>query len=77
MNINPKHKSPDDVVCVMALNSARLPVTSTSCDRKDAPRYAKYYSSIGYYVKTMDYGEELDKFNAMVDRIRNQSFKCV
>ncbi len=71
MKTEKKTQNPDDVVCVMALNKARLPVTSTSCDRKDAPRYARYYSSIGYYVKTMEYGEELDKFNAMVDRIRN------
>lgn len=67
-----KNKSPDDMVCVMALDKARLPVTCTSCNRMDAPKYAKYYSSIGYYVKTMEYGEELDKFNEMVDRIRNQ-----
>lgn len=72
MKQEPRIKNPDDAVCVMALDGARLPVTCTSCDRKDAPKYAQYYSSIGYHVKTMEYGEELDKFNAMVDRIRNQ-----
>lgn len=72
MKTETKIKSPDDVVCVMALNSARLPVTSTSCDRKDAPHYAQYYHSIGYRVKTFEYGEELDRFNEMIDRIRHQ-----
>ncbi len=67
-----KIQNPNDAVCVMALNGARLPVTSTSCSREDAPHYAKYYSSIGYYVKTLEYGDALDRFHAMVDRIRNQ-----
>lgn len=69
-----KIKNPDDVVCVVALSGAGLPATSTSCDRKDAQRYAKYYSSVGYHVKTLEYGEEMDQFNESVDRIRNYNF---
>ena len=34
--------------------------TGTSCDRKDANRYAKYYRSIGYNARILTY-EELDK----------------
>lgn len=34
--------------------------TGTSCDRKDANRYAKYYRSIGYNARILTY-EELNK----------------
>ena len=34
--------------------------TGTSCDRKDANHYAKYYRSIGYNARILTY-EELDK----------------
>lgn len=34
--------------------------TGTSCDRKDANRYAKYYRSIGYNARILIY-EELNK----------------
>lgn len=34
--------------------------TGTSCDRKDASRYAKYYRSIGYNARILTY-DELDK----------------
>ena len=34
--------------------------TGTSCDRKDANRYAKYYRNIGYNARILTY-EELDK----------------
>lgn len=34
--------------------------TGTSCDRKDAGRYAKYYRSIGYNARILTY-EELNK----------------
>lgn len=64
-------KTENDAVCVMAIDPyTRLSVTCTSCDRKDAQRYAKYYSSIGYRVKTLEYGEELDRFHEMERRVR-------
>lgn len=34
-------------------------VTTTACPRKDAPRYAKYYRSIGYNARILT-DEELD-----------------
>lgn len=58
-----KSKTQEDIVCVMALDPyTRMSVTSTSCDRKDAAHYAKYYRSVGYRTKTLEYGEELDSF---------------
>lgn len=54
-----------EVVCVAAIRAGRI-VTSTSCYRKDAHKYAKYYSSIGYHVKTMTY-DELEKFNQQIE----------
>lgn len=34
--------------------------TGTSCDRKDANHYAKYYRNIGYNARILTY-EELEK----------------
>ena len=71
-----KIKNHDDVVCVLALDPhTRLSVTSTSCDRKDAAHYAKYYSSIGYRVKTLEYGEELDAYLERESRVRQMEIR--
>ena len=71
MKIETKIKSQDDVVCVLALDPhTRLSVTSASCDRKDAAHYAKYYNSIGYRVKTLEYGDELDAYLERESRVR-------
>ena len=51
----------NEVVFVAALDkwTGRIK-TGTSCDRKDAGRYAKYYRSIGYNARILTY-EELEK----------------
>ena len=51
----------NEVVFVAALDKGTGRIkTGTSCDRKDANRYAKYYRSIGYNARILTY-EELDK----------------
>lgn len=51
----------NEVVFVAALDKGTGRIkTGTSCDRKDAGRYAKYYRSIGYNARILTY-EELDK----------------
>lgn len=51
----------DEVVFVAALDKGTGFIkTGTSCDRKDAGRYTKYYRSIGYNARILTY-EELDK----------------
>ena len=57
-------------VIVAAIKGGQI-VTSVSCCRKDAPRHAKYFSSIGYHVKTMNQ-EQLERFNekARMERLR-------
>lgn len=51
----------NEVVFVAALDKGAGRIkTGTSCDRKDAVRYAKYYRSIGYNARILTY-EELDK----------------
>ena len=51
----------NEVVFVAALDKGTGHIkTGTSCDRKDAGRYTKYYRSIGYNARILTY-EELDK----------------
>lgn len=51
----------NEVVFVAALDKGTGRIkTGTSCDRKDAGRYTKYYRSIGYNARILTY-EELDK----------------
>ena len=51
----------NEVVFVAALDKGTGYIrTGTSCDRKDANRYAKYYRSVGYNARILTY-EELDK----------------
>lgn len=50
----------DEIVNVVAFNRGTGYMgTSTSCNREDAPRYAKYYRSIGYNARILT-DEELD-----------------
>lgn len=51
----------NEVVFVAAMDKGTGFIrTGTSCDRKDAGRYAKYYRSIGYNARILTY-EELNK----------------
>lgn len=51
----------DEVVFVAALDKGTGFIrTGTSCDRKDANHYAKYYRNIGYNARILTY-EELEK----------------
>lgn len=47
-----------DVVAVVAFDkNSKQSKTVTSCDRKDAQTYAKYYRGIGYNARVMEYNE--------------------
>lgn len=51
----------NEVVFVAALDKGTGYIrTGTSCDRKDANRYAKYYRSVGYNSRILTY-DELEK----------------
>ena len=51
----------NEVVFVAAMDKGTGFIrTGTSCDRKDASHYAKYYRSIGYNARILTY-EELEK----------------
>lgn len=49
----------NEIVAVVGFDSANSSKAVTSCYRKDAQRYAKYYRSIGYHARVMIY-DELD-----------------
>ena len=71
-----KTKTNEDHAWVLALDpNTRFCVTSTSCDACDASKYAKYYSSIGYRVKTIKSEEELHKFFEHESRVRQQNME--
>lgn len=54
----------NEVVCVVAFDKrTRYIRTITSCKRKDANHYARYYRSIGYIARILTY-EELEKAQA-------------
>ena len=47
-----------DVVAVVAFDkNSKQSKAVTSCDRKDAQTYAKYYRGIGYNARVMEYNE--------------------
>ena len=51
----------NEVVFVAAMDKGTGYIrTGTSCDRKDANRYAKYYRGVGYNARILTY-EELEK----------------
>ena len=45
----------NEIVAVVGFDSANSSKAVTSCCRKDAQRYAKYYRSIGYHARVMTY----------------------
>lgn len=54
----------NEIVAVVGFDSANSSKAVTSCCRKDAQRYAKYYRSIGYHARVMTY----DDFVAFVGK---------
>lgn len=56
----------NEIVAVVGFDSANFSKAVTSCYRKDAQRYAKYYHSIGYHARVMTY-DELDN---LIDKER-------
>lgn len=47
-----------DAVAVVAFDkNSKQSKAVTSCDRKDAQKYAKYYRGIGYNARVMEYSE--------------------
>lgn len=60
----------DDVVAVVAFDTAKFVKNVTSCDRKDAQKFAKYYRSIGYNARVVDY-DELDEMLEKEKSYRN------
>lgn len=65
----------EDVVCVVALDRVGFIKTCTSCSRADAPKFAKYYRSIGYRSRIMDY-DTLEKYQRMMSDYRNHYADC-
>ena len=60
----------NEVVFVAALDKATGFIrTGTSCDRKDASHYAKYYRGIGYNAQILTY-EELEKLEEQKKSVR-------
>lgn len=49
----------NEIVAVVGFDSANSSKAVTSCYRKDAQRYAKYYRSIDYHARVMT-NDELD-----------------
>lgn len=47
----------DEVVAVVGFDSAKNSKAVTSCCRKDAQKFAKYYRSIGYHARVVTYEE--------------------
>lgn len=51
----------DNVVWVVGLDKhTGFNMATTSCDKEDAQKYAKYYRNIGYNARVFTY-DELDK----------------
>ena len=47
-----------DAVAVVAFDkNSKQSKAVTSCERKDAQKYAKYYRGIGYNARVMEYSE--------------------
>lgn len=59
----------DDVIAVVAIDKhTGFIKTVTSCDKEDSQRYAKYYRSIGYNAKVVDY----DTLDEMIEKEREE-----
>lgn len=56
----------NEVVAVVGFDGANSSKAVTSCYRKDAQRYAKYYRSIGYHARVMTY----DELDSLLDKER-------
>ena len=66
----------NEVVFVVALDKGTGRIkTGTSCDRKDAGRYTKYYRSIGYNARILTY-EELEKLEERERTERRFLYEC-
>ena len=66
----------NEVVFVAAMDKGTGFIrTGTSCDRKDAGRYAKYYRSIGYNARILTY-EELEKIEEQERTERGFLYEC-
>lgn len=66
----------NEVVFVAALDKGTGRIkTGTSCDRKDAGRYTKYYRSIGYNARILTY-EELEKLEERERTERRFLYEC-
>lgn len=66
----------NEVVFVAAMDKGtRYIKTGTSCDRKDAARYAKYYRSVGYNVRILTY-DELDQIEELEKTERGFLYEC-
>lgn len=66
--------APDDTVYVVAIDkNTGFSVTSTSCDFKDAERYAKYYRRIKNYCARIMDEDELNEFLEREYEVRNKN----
>lgn len=66
----------NEVVFVAAMDKGTGRIkTGTSCDRKDASHYAKYYRSIGYNARILTY-EELKKIEEQERTERGFLYEC-
>lgn len=65
----------NEVVFVAAMDKGTGSIrTGTSCDRKDASHYAKYYRNIGYNARILTY-EELEKIEEQ-ERTERFLYEC-
>lgn len=60
----------EDVVCIVALDTAGFIKTCTSCSRQDSANYTRYYRSIGYKSRVVTY-EELEAMQQKEEVLRN------
>ncbi len=60
----------EDIVCVVALDTAGFIKTCTSCEREASAHYARYYRSIGYKSRVVTY-EELEAMQQKEEVLRN------
>ena len=66
----------NEVVFVAAMDKGTGHIrTGTSCDRKDANHYAKYYRNIGYNARIFTY-EELEKLEERERTERRFLYEC-
>ena len=58
----------NEIVAVVGFDSVNYSKAVTSCCRKDAQRYAKYYRAIGYHARVMTY----DELDSLLDKERDE-----